>query len=102
MLIAWPSAHVGSDLGDESEGGIRSDTVDLGQIDPGETEERVPDFEAWLVVAELEFTARSRECTFGLALLSSEPLQQGSWALQNCWTLADAMDRKSGRRFKLS
>lgn len=60
MFFAWPSAHIRADFGDQFEGGIRGNAVDLRQIHAaGNVMERGPDIETGLIVAGLFAGART-------------------------------------------
>ena len=62
MFFGGPSAHVGADFGDQFEGGIRGNAVDLRQIHAaGNVMERGPDIETGFVVAGLSTGARTGE-----------------------------------------
>jgi hypothetical protein len=56
---------------------IGPDSVDLRQVDSRETEERITDIEARLVVAELVLAAGPRKRALRLVVLSRESVQKG-------------------------
>ena len=76
MRFAGPAGHVRADLGDESQGGIGPDGVDLCEVHSGELVERAADFEARGVLVPLPAARRWPRCP-GKGVLGGHVLQQG-------------------------
>ena len=77
MLLGFPAAHVGANLGYELERSVRTDRVDLAQIGAtGEPMQRGADVKAGLAIFGLTRTPHGRECGLGLRPLCGENRQQ--------------------------
>jgi len=78
VLLGFPAAHIGADLGYELKRGVRADRVDLAQVGTaGESMQWSADLKAGLAVFRLPRAPRSRERGLGLRLLFGECRQQG-------------------------
>ena len=53
VLLGGPAAHIGANLGEQPEGTVGADSVELREVDAGEVVERGANVEPWLIVARL-------------------------------------------------
>jgi hypothetical protein len=77
VLLGFPAAHIGADLGYELKRGVRTDGVDLAQVGTaGEPMQKSADLKAGLAVFGLAWAPRRGKCGLGLRLLFGQCRQQ--------------------------
>ena len=72
VFLSRPAGHVGSNLGEEAQGAVGANGIDLGEIDIGQVVERGANLEARLIVAR--FLARAARGHGGRPALASRRL----------------------------
>ena len=77
MFPSRPAAHVGADLGDETQRTVRANGMELREIDASELLEGAADVEAGFVAPGLRGRPRRRECACGRGGRGPEGLQVG-------------------------
>ena len=77
MFPSRPAAHVGADLGDETQRTVRANGMELREIDASERLEGAADVEAGFVAPGLRGRPRRRECACGRGGRGPEGLQVG-------------------------
>ena len=72
MFLGGPAAHVGADLGDQTQRVVRTDAIELRKVGTGELKQRGPDLEARRIAVRRLPGTRRRGRTGGRALCGHE------------------------------